>query len=110
MSDEKGSSVTTPTNEFQWLLNQGANNGILISTSDIIPGTTTTQPPHLEAYRGYEKTANQLDADLVVTMEHPNKHNPQRLIIEIDGKGPTLKKTFSSPSVITTSQKAPRAG
>jgi len=110
MSTEKGSSTTEPSEEFQWLLDQGANRGILVSTSEEIPNSTSKQPPHVETYRRYEETANQLDADLVVTMEHPNKLNPQRLIITIDSNGPTLKKTISSPSIITTSQRAPRVG
>jgi len=110
LADEKGADITEPTEEFQWLLNQGAENGIIVSTSKEIPSSTTEQPPHVQAFRRYEKTANQLDAELVVTMEHPDRNNPQRLIIQIDGYGATLKKTFSSPSIITTSQRAPRAG
>jgi len=110
MSKEKGSYITEASEEFQWLLDQGANRGILVSTSKEIPDSTIEQPPHVETYRRYEKTANLLDADLVVTMEHPNKLTPQRLIITIDGYGPVLKKNISSPSVITTSQRAPRAG
>jgi len=110
MSEEKGSYMTEPSEEFQWLLDQGANRGIIISTSKEIPDSSSKQPPHVETYRRYEETANQLDADLVVTMEYPNKLNPQRLIITIDGNGPTLKKTISSPSIIATSQRAPRVG
>jgi len=110
MSKDKGTYITTPTEEFQWLLDQGANCGILVSTSKESHATTTEQPPHIEAYRRYQETAKQLDADLVVTMEYPNKQNPQRLVITIDGKGPILKKAISSPSVITTSQRAPRVG
>jgi hypothetical protein len=110
MSTEKGHYMTEPSKEFQWLLDQGANRGILVSTSEEIPDSTSKQPPHIETYRRYKETAKQLDADLVVTMEHPNKNFPQRLIITIDGDGPALKKTISSPSVITTSRQAPRAG
>lgn len=110
MSNDKGKNITIPTDEFQWLLDQGSDEAIIISTSDIIPADTTTQPPHVEAYRRYKDTAKQLNADLIVTMEHPNKQNPQRLVITIDGNGPTVKKDISSPSVITTSQRAPRVG
>jgi ribonuclease BN (tRNA processing enzyme) len=111
MSAEKGSLITEPTEEFQWLLDQGAKHGILVSTSKEIPATTTTLPPHVETYRRYQETKKQLDGDLAVTMEHPDKRNPQRLIIQIDGDGATLlKHSISKPSVITTSQRAPRAG
>jgi hypothetical protein len=110
MSIEKGKHITTPTDEFQWLLGQGASQGILVSTSDVIPHETTTQPPHIEAYRRYEETAKNIDAELKVTMEHPNKENPKRLVITIDGNGPAVKKEFGSPSIITTTQRAPRVG
>ena len=110
MSAEKGSHITEPTEEFKWLMGQGAEHGILVSPSKEISSETTTQPPHLEAYRRYKTVANQLNADLVITMEHPDKKNPQRLIIQIDRNGAMLKKDTTSPSKSTTSQRAPRAG
>jgi beta-lactamase superfamily II metal-dependent hydrolase len=110
MSEEKGNHITTPTDEFKWLLDQGCNRSIIVSTSDIIPSGTSTQPPHVEAYRRYKKTADQLDAEFVVTMEHPDKVSPKRLVINIDGSGAKVKKPISSPSVTTTTQRAPRVG
>lgn len=82
----------------------------MVSTSDIVPVGTSTQPPHVEAYKRYKKTADQLDGEVFVTMEHPDKQNPKRLIINIDGSGAKVKKPISSPSIITTTQRAPRVG
>jgi beta-lactamase superfamily II metal-dependent hydrolase len=110
MSDEKGNSITSPGNEFEWLLEQGSVRSIIVSTSDIIPDTTEKLPPHVETYRRYKKTAEMLDAELVVTMEHPDKYKPKRLVINIDGAGAKVKKLIPSPSVITTTQRAPRVG
>jgi hypothetical protein len=110
MSEEKGDYITTPTDEFEWLLDQGNIRSIMVSTSDIIPDGASTQPPHAEAYQRYKKTADQLDAELVVTMEHPDKQTPKRLVINIDGSGAKVKKPISSPSVTTTTQRAPRVG
>jgi hypothetical protein len=110
MSEEKGGYITNPIAEFKWLLDQGALRGIMVSTSDIIPDDTTTQPPHVEAYRRYKATSKKLDDELIVTMEHPSKQNPQRLVITIGNNGPDVKKELSSPSIITTTQRAPRVG
>jgi hypothetical protein len=110
MSEDKGKNITAPTDEFKWLLDQGASQGILVSTSDVIPKETTTQPPHVEAYRRYKETSDNIDAELKVTMEHPGRETPKRLIITIDGNGPVIKKELSSPSIITTTQRAPRVG
>jgi hypothetical protein len=110
MSEEKGEHITNPIAEFEWLLDQGASRGIMVSTSDIIPDDTTTQPPHIEAYRRYKATSKKLDDELIVTMEHPSKQNPRRLVITIGNNGPEVKKELSSPSIITTSQRAPRVG
>jgi hypothetical protein len=110
MADEKGGYITTPTNEFQWLLKQGTIRGIIVSTSNIIPSITTTQPPHIETYRRYQETASKLDAELIVTMEHPSKQKPDRLVININEYGPMIKKSIVSPTIITTTQRAPRVG
>jgi hypothetical protein len=108
MSEDKGRNIAVPTDEFKWLLDQGAFQGILVSTSDVILNETTSQPPHIEAYRRYKETADNIDAELKVTMEHPSKENPERLVITIDGNGPTVKKGFSSSSIIPTKQRSPR--
>jgi hypothetical protein len=37
MAYEKGATKTVPTPEFEWLLSQGAQNAVMVSTSDPIP-------------------------------------------------------------------------
>ena len=106
----KGDHKTEPTDEFKWLLEQGTERSVIVSTSWPIPTTTETQPPHVETHRRYKDTRDDLDADLVVTMEHPGTLRPKRLIIEVDGNGPTLKKEFGGGSVTVTSTQSPRMG
>lgn len=106
----KGDYKTEASPEFEWLLSQGTERAVMVSTSWIIPDETTIQPPHVETYRRYKETADALDADLVVTMQHPSKFRPQRLIIDIDGSGPTLKKEFGGASITVTSTQSPRMG
>jgi len=110
MAAEKGDEITTPTEEFKWLLEQGAEHSVIVSTSDPIPSESKDQPPHRETYKRYNKTADDLDADLFVTMEFPSASNPKRVIIDIDGKGPRLRKEFSSAASKISSQKSPRVG
>ena len=110
MAKEKGDYKTSPTGEFEWLLSQGTKRSVMVSTSWEIPSETTGQPPHVETYRRYKETEDQLDADLVVTMEHPSKANPKRVIVEIDGNGPTLKKEIASSSVAAVTTRTARMG
>ncbi|MBA7614362.1 hypothetical protein ES703_21626 [subsurface metagenome] len=110
MADEKGTCKTMPTTDFTWLLEQGAQRGVMVSTSDPIPNETIDQPPHVETYRRYKDTADELDAELVVTMQHPTQHTPKRTIIDLDSNGPTLKKESSSAAFSVISKKSPRVG
>jgi hypothetical protein len=82
----------------------------MVSTSWEIPDETTDQPPHLQTYRRYKETADALDADLVVTMEHPTKHNPKRVIIEVGGNGVTLKQEISTTGAAAFTTPSPRVG
>ncbi len=110
LSDEKGKEKTKPTPEVAWLLAQGAERSIMVSSSDIIPAETTDQPPHVEAYRTYKDTAEKLDADLVVTMENPSKKNPLRTIIQIDKDKARLGKAAITAAYTITSRQSPRVG
>ena len=110
MADEKGDHKTKPTEEFEWLLKQGTQRSIMVSTSWPIPSGTEDQPPHVETYRRYKETADELDTDLVVTMENPSKTNPKRTVINIDCNGPTLEKKSLTAAVAITSTKSPRVG
>ena len=110
MASEKGEQKTTPTPEFEWLLQQGTERAVMVSSSWPIPAGTEDQPPHVQTYRRYKERADELDADLVVTMENPNKSQPKRTVITVDGNGPTLEKKTFSAAVAITSSKSPRMG
>jgi hypothetical protein len=103
MSSEKGETKTTPTPEFEWLLEQGTERSVMVSSSREIPSIDTAddQPPHVQTYRRYRDTADSLDTDLVVTMENPNKRQPKRTIIELGNDGPMLKKESVTAAAVT---------
>ena len=110
MAEEKGDYKTKPTPQFEWLLKQGAQRSVMVSSSWPVPSTTEDQPPHVEAYRRYKDTAQELDASLVVTMENPSKDSPKRTVITIDSNGPTLKRDFIPAAIAITSTRSPRVG
>jgi len=110
LSDEKGKSKTTPVNEVDWLLKQGANKCILVSSSDVIPIEDTDQPPHRQAAKYYKEIGNDKNGEFKVTMEHPKVSKPKPLIIKIDKWGATLEKLIISSGGSATSQSPPRAG
>ena len=95
---------------FLALIAQGAKRSVMVSTSWPIPAETTDQPPHVETYRRYNETRDALDAELIVTMEHPSESNPKRTVITIDAGGPTLKKEIAVGIFSITSAKPPRMG
>jgi len=111
MAEEKGEEKTEPTPEFKWLLEQGTERSVMVSSSWEIPtlDTDDNQPPHRQTYNRYKETANDLDADLIVTMENP-KLRPKRTVVTIDGNGLTLSKQAVSATVAITSAHAPRVG
>ena len=112
MSSEKGETKTTPVPEFEWLLEQGTERSVIVSSSREIPSINTEddQPPHVQTYRRYRDTADSLDADLVVTMENPNKRHPKRTIIDLGKNGPMLKKESVSAAAVISSSRSPRVG
>lgn len=110
MAEEKGKTKTKPTPEFEWLLKQGSERAVMVSSSWQIPAGTEDQPPHVETYRRYNETADALDAELVVTMEHPSTNNPKPVLICLDSSGVTLKSEIASAVSIITSTQSPRVG
>lgn len=93
LGPEKGAHVTDPVPEVAWLYeSQGQNGAILVSCSDSMPPDDTSDPPHRQAAKYYEQVVKQLRGELVVTMEHPKKSAPERLIIDIGGSGSSLQK------------------
>ena len=110
LGPEKGETSTEPVPEVEWLYeNQGQSKAILVSSSDSIPPGDTNDPPHRQAANYYDKVAKGLQGEFVVTMEHPKKSAPERLIIEIGSSGASLKKKVMVGAPLVN-RPAPRAG
>ena len=110
LAPEKGKSKTTPVENVQWLLEQGRSGALIISSSDTVPGADQKQPPHFQAAAAYKETASNIDGEFVVTMEHPKKTAPDKLIVEIGPDGATRKKEIIAGGAAITGSTAPRAG
>lgn len=113
MAHEKGEKITEPTEEFAWLLEQGAERPVMLCSSwEVImdDDPEDVQPPHVQTYRRYEKTAAEKDGEIVITMENPTKSNPKRTLIEVTKIGATLKKIAASGAAAITTSQAPRVG
>ena len=110
LSSEKGKEKTTPVSDIKWLFEQGQEKAILVSTSDPIPTTNTTQPPHQQAANYYKDIAKGIDGEFKVTMEHPKESAPKPLVITIDSSKATIEERSVSAATLITSQTAPRAG
>ena len=110
LSDSKGTTKTIPVEKVKWLFEQGQDKAILVSTSDPIPTTNTTQPPHRQAANYYKGVAEDINGEFKVTMEHPKESAPEPLIITIDSSKATIVEQSISAATLITSQTAPRAG
>ncbi len=110
LAEEKGKTKTTPVEEVKWLLNQAQQSAIIVCSSDSIPSGDTIQPPHIQAYKCYQDYIRKVSGQLVVTMEHPSKSKPGKLVINIDRFGASIVKSLLGPAAIITSRPAPRAG
>ena len=112
LGPEKGKDKTEPTENVQWLLDQGRTGGLLVSSSKPIPtDDSDSQPPHRQAAATYKETASNIDGEFVVTMEHPKKAAPEPLVIEITSLGAALKRAaVVTVGATATSQAAHRVG
>lgn len=111
LGPEKGKETTKPVPKVAWLYEEmGQPHGIVVSTSKPIVDEESTCPPHFQAANYHKDTARNRPGSFIVTMEHPNKHAPEPLVIRIDGFGATVDKTRKSSVVIVTTSPAPRAG
>lgn len=111
LSNEKGEEKTEPIEEVKWLLDRGQDRAIIVSTSNPIPNNDENeQPPHRQAANCYKDYTNKLDGEFVVTMEHPDKSKPDKLIIEIDSNKARLKKSIIVGGAAAVHRPAPRAG
>jgi hypothetical protein len=110
LNQEKGKEKTEPVPNVKWLLDQGQDGGILVSSSDPIPSEDTTQPPHMQAAECYRESANSIGGEFKVTMEHPTVSDPKPIVITIDKDKARLKKLLASGSVSIINKPSPRAG
>jgi len=112
LGPEQGKEKTDPVPDVKWLFEQGSNGAVIVSTSWPIPGQDTedNQPPHRQAARYYRDLMSEKQGDFIVTMEHPTKTSPDKLIITIDTDGARVKKQSTIGPAIITSRPSPRAG
>jgi hypothetical protein len=116
LSDEKGEKETVPKPLIKEFLLLGKENAYIVSSSNPIDdtkeGREQKQPPHIQAKKCYERHLTEVGgAKFLVTMEEPNKTNPEPLIFEIDSNGISRGgKILASGISIITSKPAPRAG
>jgi beta-lactamase superfamily II metal-dependent hydrolase len=114
LSEEKGKSKTKPTKEVAKLMSGGGRNAYLISSSEPIPSSDTTQPPHFQAAEYYKSLAEEKGCrdNFLVTTEHPNKKKPQPIVLEISRDGATLKSSATVPAaaIVTAVATSPRFG
>lgn len=111
ISSEKGTDKTEPIEEVEWMMEQGGQHGLIVSTSKPIPeNDDDPQPPHRQAAAYYKECAASIDGEFKVTMTHPTATKPEPLVITIDGNGATVKKKIIAGSAAVISRPAPRAG
>lgn len=111
LAEEKGIEKTEPVEEVKWLFEeQGKESGIIVSTSDPIPSTTTKQPPHKQAANYYKDVISDLKGQFIVTMEHPRIDKPEPLTVEITENKACVRKRMAAASFSIISQTSPRAG
>ena len=112
-SDNKGKKKTEPKPNVKWLLEQGTEGSLMVSSSDPIKEDyNQEQPPHVQAKNCYNTFLNSTNSrSLIVTMESPNTNAPKpiEVIFDKDGCRPKPIKEVA-PSIAIISKPAPRAG
>ena len=112
----KGTDVTTPTAEIEWLCEQqGERQGFIVSPSCPIPSKGSSadldvQPPHRQAAEYYRSRVLAQRANLLVTMEEPRIATPEPIEISITDRGAVRERTGSGGTKAAAAAYAPRAG
>ena len=115
LSDEKGDRKTIPKPDIQWLLDQGSNGCIIVSSSNPIGGDYKQKlPPHLQAANCYKEAIEKNKGrKFIVTMESPNINSPKPILVKVDKDGCWIKKTIAGAAAIispSATKPSPRAG
>ncbi|TGK23373.1 hypothetical protein [Leptospira kmetyi] len=106
LNEEKGDEETEPTDHIRELLEFGNEGAYLISSSNPILNTKESYeqslPPHIQAKKCYERYLKKVNGcKFLVTMEEPNRFNPEPIVISIDESGLSYaKQEFSAQSII----------
>lgn len=110
LSPEKGETETVPVENVQWLLDQGRHGAIVVSTSKPIDDEDDDQPPHFQAKNCYKTNLKKKSGKFIVTMEHPNRVSPTRLVIKVTAAGASLETAATVGTGALVGSSAPRVG
>ena len=110
LSPDKGKTETTPVANVQWLIDQGKSRSVVVSTNWPIDDEDQDQPPHFQAKNCYKRNLTTKSGRFFVTMEHPTRVAPKRLVIDVTAGGASLTTSSTLSSVGLVSAPAPRVG
>lgn len=107
---DKGKTETKPTPNVEWLLSQGRSGAYIVCTSIPIDDIESKQPPHFQAKNTYLRFLKERSGKFKVTMEHPNRINPARIVIEITDGGVRLATAAAVGTEALVGSSGPRVG
>ena len=112
LGPEKGDHVTKPVPSVRRLYEEyGQTSGTIVSPSKVVPDSDETLPPHRQAAEYYRRAAKRIEANFVVTMEHPTKQDPMPVNLRVSGKGLGVALEKVAPSGTgAVLARPPRAG
>jgi hypothetical protein len=110
LAPDKGKIETTPVKDVQWLLDKGRRGAIVVSTSKPIDDVEDSHPPHFQAKNCYVRNLNAKLGKFKVTMEHPNRVSPTRLVVKITAGGVAIETAAAIGSGALVGASAPRVG
>ena len=110
LAPEKGKTETKPIPNIEWLLAQGKPGAYIVCTSIPIDDVESTQPPHFQSKNTYLRALSGKSGKFKVTMEHPNRINPARLVIEITAGGARLATASAIGTGALVVAAGPRVG
>jgi hypothetical protein len=111
LSPIKGTHETVPVPEVKWLLTEGMKpRATVVSTSKPIDNVDQDQPPHFQAKNCYLTHLKPKAGKFMVTMEHPNRISPTRLVIKVTAAGIGLESAATIGTGALVGAAAPRVG
>lgn len=110
LAPDKGETETEPVEDVQWLIDQAQLGAIVVSTSWPIDHVDEDQPPHFQAKNCYKTNLKDKSGKFIVTMEHPNRVSPARLVIKVTAAGASLETPATVGTGALVGASAPRVG